>query len=167
MVITRLRKLIALKFCFDIKAIDSSIETVRLNDVMVVTDLNMSAVNVAQLNAFCKNFDYLSHINFPELERNNVSIIIGTDNLDLIYYNQILKGPKNAPWGAETPLGWTCASKMIVVLNESTPVHYTHVQNCPNMDDSLFKLAQDWMKAKNLTHINNGQRTYRQWTHRN
>ena len=138
------------KVCFDIKPIDSSVEPVRLNDVMAVPDLNMSAVNVAQLNALCNNYDHLSHINFPELERNNVSIIIGIDNSDLIHYKQIIKGPKNAPWGVETPLGWTCAGKTILVFNESTPVQYTQVQNCPNMDDSLFKLVQDWMKVENL-----------------
>ena len=33
-------------------------------------------------------------MNFSELERNNVSIIIGIDNLDLNHYKQILKGPK-------------------------------------------------------------------------
>ncbi|XP_075250799.1 uncharacterized protein LOC142343002 [Convolutriloba macropyga] len=138
-----------LTVCFDIKPIDSSIEPVRLNDVMAVPDLNMSAVNVAQLNALCQNYDHLSHKNFPELERNNVSIIIGIDNLDLIHYKQIIKGPKNAPWGVETPLGWTCAGKTNLVLNESTQVQYTQVQNCPNMDDSLFKLVQDRMKVEN------------------
>ncbi|XP_075252273.1 uncharacterized protein LOC142344459 [Convolutriloba macropyga] len=49
------------KVCFDIKPIDSSVEPVRLNDVMAVPDLNMSAVNVAQLNALCNNYDHLSH----------------------------------------------------------------------------------------------------------
>ena len=68
----------------------------------------------------------------------------------MIHYKQILKGPKNAPWGVETPLGWTCTGKTNLVLNESTQVQYTQVQNCPNMDDSLFKLVQDWMKLENL-----------------
>ena len=126
------------KVCFDIKPIDSSVEPVRLNDVMAVPDLNMSAVNVAQLNALCNNYDHLSHVSFPELERNNVSIIIGIDNLDLIHYKQIVKGPKNAPWGVETPLGWTCAGKTNLVFNESTTVQYTQVENCPNMDNSLL-----------------------------
>ena len=134
----------------DIKPIDSSIEPVRLNDVMAVPELNMSAVKVAQLSALCKNYDHLSHINFPEFERNNVSIIIGIDNLDLIHYRQIIKGPKNAPWGIETPLGWTCAGKINLVFSESTPLQYTQVQNCPNMDDSPFKLVQDWMRVENL-----------------
>ena len=74
---------------------------------MTVPDLNMSAVNVAQLNTLCKNYDHLTHINFPELERNNVAVIIGIDNLDLIHYKQTIKSPKNAPWGVETPLGLT------------------------------------------------------------
>ena len=64
---------------------------------MAVPDLNMSLVNVAQLKALCKNYNRLSYINFPELELNNVSIIIGIENLDLIHYKQIIKGPKNAP----------------------------------------------------------------------
>ncbi|XP_075241673.1 uncharacterized protein LOC142336649 [Convolutriloba macropyga] len=138
------------KVCFDIQAKDSSVEPVRLNDVMAVPDLNMSAVNVAQLNALCNNFDHLSHINFPKLERNNVPKIIGIDNLDLIHYKQIIKGPKNAPWGVETPLGWTSSGKTNLVFNESTPAQYTQVQKCPNIDDSLFKLVQDWMKVENL-----------------
>ena len=40
--------------------------------------------------------------------------------------------------------------KSNLVINESTPVQYTQVKNCPNVDDSLFKLVQDWMKAENL-----------------
>ena len=138
------------KVCFDIKPIASSVEPVRLNDAMAVPDLNMSAVNVAHLNALCKNYDHLSHMNFPELERNNVSINIGIDNLDLIHYKKLLKGPKNDPWGVETSLGLPCAGKTNLVFNESTPVQYTQVQNCPNMDNSLSKLVQDWMKVENL-----------------
>ena len=67
---------------------------------MAVPDLNMSALNVAQLNALCKNYDHLRHINFPVLERNNVSIIIGIDNIDLIHYKKIVKDSKNGPMGA-------------------------------------------------------------------
>ena len=104
------------KVYFEIRSIDSSIEPVRLNDVMAVPNLKMSAKNVAQLNALFKNYDHLSHINFPELHWNNISNIIGIENLDLIHYKQIIKGPKNAPWGIETPLGWTCAGKTNLVF---------------------------------------------------
>ena len=62
------------KVCSDTKPLESSFETVRLNDVMAVPGLNMPSV--------CKNHDRLSHINFPELERKNFSITISIDNLD-------------------------------------------------------------------------------------
>ena len=114
----------------------------------------MCAVNVAQSNTLCENFDHLSHINFPELVTNNISFIIGIDNLDLIQYKQIIKGPKNAAWLVETPLGWTCAGKTNLVFNESTPVQYNQLQNCPNMDDSLFKFLPDWMKFENVVIAN-------------
>ena len=54
------------KVCFDINPIDSSVEPVKLNYAMAVPDLKMSAVNVAQLNAFSKNYNHPCHINFPE-----------------------------------------------------------------------------------------------------
>ena len=66
---------------------------------MAVPDLNMCAVNVAQLNTLCKNYGHPSLINFPELKRCNVSIIKGIENLDLNYHKQIIKGPK-MPHGA-------------------------------------------------------------------
>ena len=138
------------KVCFDINPIDSSVEPVKLNYAMAVPDLKMSAVNVAQLNALCKNYDHPCHINFPELGPNNVSIIIGVDNLEMIRYKQIIKGPKNAPWGVKTLLGWTCASKMTLVLIESTSVQYTQAQNYPNTDNTFFKLVQNWMRLENL-----------------
>ena len=69
--------------CFDIEPIDSSVESVRLNDSIAVPDLNRSAVSVAQINALCKNHDHLNHKNFPQLEGIDVSIIIVIDNLRL------------------------------------------------------------------------------------
>ena len=42
------------KVCFDLKSKDRSVEPVRLSYVVVVPDLYMSAVNIAQLSALCK-----------------------------------------------------------------------------------------------------------------
>ena len=73
------------KVCSDIKPMESPFELVRVNGFMAVPYLNRSAVTLAQLNAFCKNYEHLIHTNFPEIERNNVSFIIGINNLDLIH----------------------------------------------------------------------------------
>ena len=77
-------------------------------DVVAVPDLNMSPVDTKKLNRLCDSFEHLNKICFPDIGDNNVSVILGIDNLDLIHYKQIVKGANNAPWGVETQLGWTC-----------------------------------------------------------
>ena len=79
-----------------------------------------------------------------------MGITLGIENLDLIHYKQIVKGPKNAPWGVKTQLGWTCAGKTDLALDETYPVQFTQLNSHPNMDEKMFKMVSDWMKIENL-----------------
>ena len=79
-----------------------------------------------------------------------MSIILGIDNLELIHYKKIVKGPKKAPWGVGTQLGWTCAGNSNLIPDDCNPVLFTKVNSHPNMDNSMFKLVSDWMKVENL-----------------
>ena len=119
-------------------------------DVVAVPDLNMSTVDTKKLNRFCDSFEHLNHICFPDIGDNNVSIILGIDNLDLIHYKQIVKGPKKAQWGVETQIGWTCAGKTDLIPDDCNPVQFTQLNSHPNMDNSMFNLVSDWMKIENL-----------------
>ena len=119
-------------------------------DVVAVPDLIMSPVDTTKLNHLCDSFEHLNQICFPDIRENNVSIILGIDNLDLIHYKQIVKGPKNAPWGVETQLGWTCAGRTDLIPDDCNPVQFTQLNSHPNMDNSMFKLVSDWMKIENL-----------------
>ena len=110
----------------------------------------MSLVDTEKLNQLCASFEHLSQISFPEIGNNSVSIILGIDNLDLIHYKQIVKGPKNAPWGVETQLGWTCAGKTDLALDETYPIQFTQLNSHPDMDEQMFKMVSDWMKIENL-----------------
>ena len=40
---------------------------------------------------FCKKFEHLNHISFPNVDDNKVCIIIGIDNLELIHYSNVIK----------------------------------------------------------------------------
>ena len=133
-----------------IKPLQSDHQSFLLTDVIAVPNLNMSPVDTEKLNQICASFEHLSHISFPEIGNNSVSIILGIDNLDLIHYKQIVKGPKNAPWGVETQLGWTCAGKTDLALHETYPVHFTKLNSHPNMDEQMFKMISNWMKIENL-----------------
>ena len=110
----------------------------------------MSPVDTEKLNQLFASLEHLSHTSFPEIGNNSVSLILGIDNLDLIHCKQIVKGPRNAPWGVETQLGWTCAGKTDLVLDESYPVRFTQLNSHPNMDEQMFKMVSDWMKMKHL-----------------
>ena len=102
-----------------IKPLQSDQQNFLLTDVIAVPNLNMSPVDTEKLKQLCASFEHLSHISFPEIGNNSVSIILGIDNLDLIHYKQKVKGPKNAPWRVETQLGWTCAGKTDLALDET------------------------------------------------
>ena len=119
-------------------------------DVVAVPDLNMSPVDTKKLNHLCDSFEHLDHIFCPNIGDNSVSIILVIDNLDLIHYKQLVKGPKNAPWAVETLLRWTCAGKTDLIPDDCNPVQFTQLNSHPNMDNSMFKLISDWMKIENL-----------------
>ena len=133
-----------------IKPLQSDQLSFLLTDVIAVPNLNMSPVDTDKLNQLCASFEHLGHISFPEIGKNSVSIILGIDNLDLIHYKQIVNGPKNAPWEVETQLGWTCAGKTDLALDETYPVQFTTLNSHPNMDEQMFKMVTDWMKNENL-----------------
>ena len=61
-----------------------------------------------------------------------------------------MKGPKNAPCGVENQLGWTCAGKTDLALDETYPVQFTQLKSHSNMDEQMFKAVSDWMRIENL-----------------
>ena len=107
-------------------------------DVLAVPDLNMTTVKTIELNKLCSKFDHLKHIRFPNVTPNQVCIIIGIDNLELIHYSEIFKGPKNTPWAVKTPVGWTCAAKTNIIADEQNPVLKTQICCHGQLDNKLF-----------------------------
>ena len=128
---------------FFIKRLQSDQQSFLLTDVIAVSNSNMSPVDTEKLNQLCASFEHLSNIGFPEIGNNSVSIILGIDNLDLILYKQIVKGPKNSPWGVETQLGWSCTGKTDLALGETYPVQFTQLNSHPNMDEQMFKMVSN------------------------
>ena len=109
----------------------------------------MTPVKTSELNKLCSKFDHLKHITFPNVKQNQVCKIIGIDNLELIHYSEIVKGPKNTPWAVRTPLGWTCARKTKIFADEQNPVLKTQTFSHGQLDNEFFTKVQDWMKIKN------------------
>jgi hypothetical protein len=54
-------------------------------------------------------FDHLKNLPFEPLPENpTVTLLIGTDNVDLLAPEESRKGEKGEPIAVLTPLGWTC-----------------------------------------------------------
>ena len=132
-----------------IKPYQSNKTPTLVHEVLAVPDLNMNPVNTNELNKLCKKFEHLNHISFPNVDENKVSIIIGIDNLELIHYSKVIKGPKNTPWAVETLLGWAHAGKTSVTADEQNPVFKTQINSHPHLDNELFTKVQQWMKIEN------------------
>ena len=57
--------------------------------------------------------DHLKHISYPDVDINEISILIGCDNFDLIAPREIHYGPPNTARAIQTELGWTASGKLI------------------------------------------------------
>ena len=118
-------------------------------DVLAIPDLNITPVKASELNKLCSKFDHLKQFTFSNVKQNQVCIIIGIDNLALIHYSVIVKGPKNTTWAVKTPLGWTCAGNTNIIADEKKPVLTTQICSHGQLDNELFTKVQDWMKIEN------------------
>ena len=59
----------------------------------------------------CQEFDHLKRITYPDFDINQISILIGCDNFDLIAPREIHYGPLNTARAIQTELGWTASGK--------------------------------------------------------
>ena len=118
-------------------------------NVLAVPDLNMTPGKASEQNKLCSKFDHLKHITLPNVKQNQVCIIIGIDNLELIHYSEIVKGPKNTTWAVKTPLVWTCAGETSIIAEEQNPVLKTQICSNGQLGNKMFTKVQDCTKIRN------------------
>ena len=73
----------------------SSNQTFDLEDVQVSTDIEFPLYNLEWIRKVCQEIDHLKHIKYPDVDTNQISILIGCDNFDLIATKKIQCGPLN------------------------------------------------------------------------
>ena len=83
----------------------------ELTYVLIKANINLNAVDPEKLNDICSQYDHLKDICFPDFSNNDVSLVIGTDNIDIISPKTSIKGNQNVPRAVLTALGWTIAGK--------------------------------------------------------
>ena len=81
----------------------------ELTNVLIKENINLNAAEPEKLKDICSQCDHLKDICFPYFSNNDVALVIGTDNIDIISPKTIIKGNQNVPRAVLTALGWTIA----------------------------------------------------------
>ena len=77
----------------------------ELTYVLIEVNINLNAVDPEKLNDICSQYDHLKDICFPDFSNNDVALVIGTDNIDIISPKTSIKGNQNVPRTVLTALG--------------------------------------------------------------
>ena len=77
----------------------------ELTYVLIKANINLNAVDPEKLNDICSQYDHLKDICSPDFSNNDVALVIGTDNIDIISPKTSIKGNQNVPRAVLTALG--------------------------------------------------------------
>ena len=95
----------------NIEALDGKTKFV-LDQVLTMDSLPIGERHFAS-NRELRKWPHLNGVSLPEIEELRVSILIGSDRLDVIDDNsEIRRGARGQPYAVKTPLGWTVYGPM-------------------------------------------------------
>ena len=93
-----------------------------------------------QFKNLCSSYNHLKNINFQDIDTNQVSILIGTNNIDFVTSQATIKGPKNSTRAFCTPLAWFIVGSTADILGTTVFQAYIYHVNEINEDPELFEL---------------------------
>ena len=118
-------------------------EKFQIDNAFVLPKINLHNADPTQLNSICQSYSHLKEISFPDLSDNQIGLILGQDNFDLITAKAVFKGPDNAPRAVLTDIGWTIGGPNDTSFEQSSfqaPVYHSDQQ-----DKDLYDLlASFW-----------------------
>ena len=137
----------------------SSNQTFDREEVQVSADIEFPQYNLEWIQKVCQEFDHLKHNTYPDVDINQISILIGCDNFDLIAPREIHYGPPNTARDIQTELGWTASGK--TDLPPAVTCQYQIVKSksrqCCEIDDTLSTKYSIGTKLKNCRPIRTSQ----------
>ena len=138
-----------------------SCQTFDIEDVQVLTEIEFPQYNLEWIRKVCQEFDHLKHIAYPDVDINQISILIGCDNFDLIAHREIHYGPANTARAVQTELGWTASGK--TDLNSAVAcqslIVKTESRECCETDETLYNEVLNWYKVENLPSNKDGTKS--------
>ena len=130
----------------------SSNQTFDVEDVQVLADIEFPQCNLEWIRKVCQEFDHLKHITYPDVDINQISILIGCDNFGLIAPRKIHYGPPNTARAIQTELGFVASGKTDLrsAVTCQSQVVKIESRECCEIDDTLYNEVLSWYKVENL-----------------
>ena len=118
----------------------------EVNGALVVEHLNIAQQNINVEDVKSK-WSHLKDINIPEATSCDVSLLIGSDCMDIILPIETRCGPRGTPVGIRTKLGWTISGPLPDHLRTSEKVFHTYVQP---PDEELNNRVKSWWRIEDF-----------------
>ena len=107
-------------------------EKFPIDNAFVLPKIILHDADPTQLNSICQSYSHLKEISFPDFSDNQIGLILGQDNFDLITAKAVFKGPDNAPRAVLTDIGWTIGGPndtSFELLSFQAPVYQSDQQD--------------------------------------
>ena len=88
-------------------------------------------------------FQHLKEIRFDTIPGASIQMSIAADVLEMFCVGNIRKGPKNAPYAIETPLGWPLLGPSITLSSQAN----FHINFLRCKDDELLQATERLWKS--------------------
>lgn len=104
-------------------------DPVTLRNVWSVKRLPISTQSAAE-NADIKNLPYLTGIDIPKIDTNNVMLLIGTDSPGAYIPLEVCSGDCDQPYAIRTRLGWAIRGPLYsTCIKEEIHVHFQNISD--------------------------------------
>ena len=126
---------------FDIK-LDEPAKSFDIK-VWVVESLNLPKVQY-DVNEMKSKFSHLANITFPEFKEDEVTLLIGTNYMELLLHRDYIKGKIGEPIAIKTVFGWILVGSDINVNCDfenfkNTNVYCTFTTNFDDLNSNIRK----------------------------
>lgn len=117
-----------------------------VNGVLVVDHLNISEKKV-KLQELQERWPHLSDLELTEVTRTQVTLLLGSDVMELIVPLEIRHGPKGSPVGVRARIGWTLTGCVPGYIQEQESVCKVHLAT---PDEEVNETVKTWWQTENF-----------------
>jgi len=118
-----------------------------VEEAWTIPQLNLPPQRVTR--AMMQNFPHLIDLDIPEVDSEDVTILLGANVLEAILQHDGRGGRPGQPVAIFTAFGWTLAGAVKSIVKPER-LHVMHVHRVLNVEESLSKQVEDWWRTESF-----------------